>query len=72
MFIFSARLKALRKSVMTQPDMASILGLSVRNYQRVEYGEIEISLENLVKVADVLHVSTDYLLGRTNFPDNQL
>ena len=57
---------------MTQPDMASILGLSVRNYQRVEYGEIEISLENLVKVADVLHVSTDYLLGRTNFPDNQL
>ena len=55
-------------AVMTQPEMAAIVGLSVRNYQRVEYGEIEISLENLVKIADTLNVSTDYLLGRTDRP----
>lgn len=68
MKIFSERLKALRMSVMTQPEMAAILGLSVRNYQRIEYGEIETSLENLVKIADTLNVSADYLLGRTDQP----
>ena len=68
MKIFSDRLKALRMAVMTQSEMAAIVGLSVRNYQRVEYGEIEISLENLVKIADTLNVSTDYLLGRTDRP----
>lgn len=69
MKIFSDRLRPLRMAAMTQPEMAAIVGLSVRNYQRIEYGEIETSFENLVKIADALNVSADYLLGRTDRPN---
>ncbi len=34
--------------------------------RRYERGEAEPSLETLIKIADYYHVSTDYLLGRTD------
>ena len=51
---------------MTQVQMAALLGITARNYQRIEAGEIETNFVNLVKIADVLDVSTDYLLGRSD------
>lgn len=62
---FSNRLKALRieKSVK-QSEMGEYLGCTERNYQRIEYGEINVQATVLMALADYFDVTTDYLLGR--------
>ena len=40
------------------------LKMTDRNYQRLEYGKINVSATVLVFLADFFHVTTDYLLGR--------
>ena len=67
MIIFKERLKELRtKKKMLQRDVAKYLDVTVRTYQYYESGELEPSLEKLVKIADLFEVSTDFLLGREN------
>lgn len=67
MIIFKERLKELRtKKKMLQRDVAKYLNVTVRTYQYYESGELEPSLEKLVKIADLFEVSTDFLLGREN------
>ena len=59
------RLKALRETKgLKQREMAEIMGLKLRQYQRYEYGEIGVPLEILNFFADFFGVTTDYLLGR--------
>lgn len=61
------RLKQLRKErQVLQKDIADYLNVTVRTYQYYESGELEPSLEKLVKIADLFEVSTDFLLGREN------
>lgn len=68
MSIFSDRLKALRiKNNLTQKQMGEVLGCTDRYYQKIEYGTVKPSQENLIKIADHFNVPTDYLLGRDNF-----
>jgi len=63
------RLKALRKSKgLKQTDMAELLGITARNYQRYEYGEVNVSATILNLFADFFGVSADYLLGREEEP----
>ncbi len=50
----------------TQREVAKFLGMTQPSYIRYENGKSEPSLENLVKLADIFDVSTDYLLGRTD------
>jgi len=50
---------------MTQQSLADAVHLALRSYQCYEQGTREPSLEMLVKLADTLQVSTDYLLGRS-------
>ena len=65
MKIFQVRLKEQRKLYgITQREMAERLGISQPSYIRYEQGTAEPSQENLVKLADMFDVSTDYLLGR--------
>ena len=60
------RLKPLRKGKnMTQKAMAELLNCTDRHYQKIEYGEINISALTLCTLADYFGVSTDYLLGRS-------
>ena len=47
--------------------MAKELNISQPSYIRYENGTSEPTLENLKKIADVLDVSVDYLLGRDDF-----
>ncbi len=47
--------------------MADQLGLALRSYQFYEGGRRSPSLDTLVKIADILNVSTDYLLCRDEF-----
>lgn len=62
---FSERLKQLRKSRnLNQGAIAEYLNCSLRQYQRLEYGEVNVTGTTLMVLADYFSVSTDYLLGR--------
>ena len=66
------RLNRTRKEKgFTAQRMADYLFISVRNYQKYESGDSNPSLENLVKIADILDVSTDFLLCRDEFIEKQ-
>ena len=63
---FGQRLKELRKNgKKKQADMAELLGCTISNYQKIEYGEINIPAISLMTLADYFGVTTDYLLGRS-------
>ena len=67
MMIFSQRLRQLREEKkLKQSDMAELMGMKTRNYQRWEYGEIDAPGSSLIFLGDYFHVSADYLLGRTD------
>ena len=68
MKIFQERLIEQRKlNGLTQRDVADRLGIAQPSYIRYENGTSEPNLENLVKLADLFDVSSDYLLGRKEF-----
>ena len=72
MSIISKRLKELRKTKkILQKDIAEFLTVPLRTYQSYEYGEAEPNLDNVTKLADYFDVSADYLLGRSDNPDQQ-
>ena len=54
----------------TQKDMAELLGVTERHYQKIEYGHINVSATTLILLADYFHVTTDYLLGREDTDDH--
>lgn len=61
------KLRELRlQNGYTQKQMAELLNLSTNGYQNYELGTREPSLQILCKIADILGVSLDYLLGREN------
>lgn len=67
--MFSKRLRETRmKRKLTQQKMADCLTISLNAYQKYEQGEREPPLATLIKIADILDVSTDYLLCRDRFP----
>ena len=64
---FGQRLKALRRAKgLKQIEMAELMDMTDRNYQRMEYGQINVSATTLIFLADFFGVSADYLLGRTD------
>ena len=63
---FSERLKELRKQAhMTQVELASKLGIVQSSYADWERGKKKPTQDNLVKIAQVLNVSVDYLVGNS-------
>ena len=63
---FSERLKTLRKQAqLTQVDVAEKLRISQPAYASWERGAKKPTQENLVKIAQVLNVSIDYLVGNS-------
>ena len=51
---------------LTQRQIAALLGISQPQYNRYEQGYRDIPTDLLIKLADIFHTTTDYLLGRTN------
>lgn len=51
-----------------QREVAAVLSVSQNTYSQYENGVIELTAENLVKLAELYGVSVDYLLGRTPNP----
>lgn len=70
---FSERLKNLRKQAhLTQVDVAEKLGISQPAYASWERGVKKPTQENLVKIAQILNVSVDYLVGNSEKKDEDL
>lgn len=70
---FSERLKTLRKQAqLTQVDVAEKLGISQPAYASWERGIKKPTQENLVKIAQILNVSVDYLVGNSDNTEDEL
>ena len=70
--IFGKRLRETRMlRHITQQVLADTIGVELRTYQCYEQGTRQPSLNLVVALADVLDVSTDYLLGRDEFLNKQ-
>lgn len=66
--MFPQRLNQVRKSKgITAQQMADNLQLALRSYRMYESGDRSPSLDMLIKIADILDVSIDYLLCRDEF-----
>lgn len=60
------RLKDLRREKgLKQKELAELLACTDRNYQKMEYGDINIPGLTLIQLADFYDVSLDYLVGRS-------
>ena len=63
--MFCQQLNSIRKNRgFTAQYMADQLQIALRSYRMYESGDRSPSLEMLVKIADILDVSIDYLLCR--------
>lgn len=61
------RIKELRQMKgETQTKVSTILGIEQSYYSKIELGKHEISVKDLVRVAEYFGVSIDYIVGRTN------
>lgn len=70
---FSERLKDLRKQAgLTQVEVAEKLGISQPAYASWERGAKKPTQENLVKIAQILNVSVDYLVGNSEEKADEL
>ena len=70
---FSERLKELRKKAnVTQVEVAEKLGISQPAYASWERGIKKPTQENLVKIAQVLNASVDYLVGNSEEKSDEL
>ncbi|MBX4145935.1 helix-turn-helix domain-containing protein [Paenibacillus lautus] len=59
------RIKTLRKQAkLTQKQVADQLGMGSSNFGHIENDRVIPSSSDLQKIADILHTTADYLLGR--------
>lgn len=62
---FSERLVNARKQLnKTQLEMAEEIGISATAYKKYETGNGQPTMQNLLKIADMLEISIDELCGR--------
>lgn len=65
MSIVRDRIRECRESLkLSKTNLAEKTGLTISAISQFESGERDPSLESLNKLADALHVSVDYIIGR--------
>lgn len=65
--ILAKRLRKSRKDAkLTQKEVAIYSDITEKTYQNYELMTREPKLEILIRIADILNVSLDYLTGRTD------
>ena len=70
---FSERLKELRKQAgLTQVELAGKLGIVQSSYADWERGKKKPTQANLVRIAQILNVSVDYLVGNSEEKTDEL
>ena len=63
-----SKLKECRKErELTQAQVASAIGISQQQYMRYETGYYAPSYENLIALCKFFNVSSDYILGLTEY-----
>lgn len=66
--MFGKRLREMRnKRGLTQQGLADSLNIALITYQKYEQGVRSPSFSCLIRLADILDVSIDYLMGRDDF-----
>ncbi len=71
------RIRDLReKSGYTQEYVGERLGISPQAYLSYEKNRLELSVRQIIELAELYHVSTDYILGKglgveSLFPDSE-
>ena len=66
------RLKNIRKRAkVTQKELATHLGITIRTYQRYEEGTIEPPLATICEIANFFDLPTDCLLGNGFFHNRE-
>lgn len=66
-FMIGETLNLTRKSKgITAQQMADCLGINLRSYRAYESNDRQPSLQMLIKIAEKLNVTTDYILGRSS------
>lgn len=66
MVFFADRLRELRiEKEISEEEMAANLNCTPKTYREYENGRLYPHAMNLVDIADLFHVSLDYLMGRT-------
>ena len=64
-----SRLRDLREDHdMKQRELAAYLNCSQQVYSNYELGQRDIPTDVLIRLSALYHVSTDYILGLTNIP----
>ena len=63
------RVKDLREDYdLTQQQVAEAIGMTQRKYSYIETGTQQLTGDILIKLANLYHVSIDYLLAQTDNP----
>lgn len=66
------RIRDLREDKdLTQKQMSDLLHCSQQVYSNYELGQRDIPTEILIKLSKIHNVSTDYIFGLTDKPDNR-
>lgn len=61
------RIRELREEKgLTTIEVSTKLGIEQSYYSKLEFGKHQISVQNLIKIADFYNVSLDYLTERTD------
>lgn len=69
MFLFTERLKILRKNTKTsQKKLATIMEVSETQFQNYEYGKHLPTVDKLFRLCNFFEISADYLLGLSDDP----
>ena len=69
--MFPERLKALRfEANLTQNDVSRQFGVSQPTYSNWEKGEKKPTPDKYPKIAEFYNVSTDYLLGKSDYKNS--
>lgn len=53
---------------LTQADVAESIGTTVPNYQRIEYGSQNVTIETMVKIANAIRCKVVDLFGSEDRP----
>lgn len=66
------RLRDLREdNDLTQKDVAQYLHIKQNTYSQYETGHRQLSIDMLIKLSEYYNVSTDYILGLSDFPEKK-
>ncbi len=61
---YRKRIRDLREDAdKTQTEIAELLGTSQTMYARYERGASELPIRHLIRLTEIYHVTSDYILG---------